>query len=93
MHLYKEVLQLREKVLGKEHLNTLSTIDNLAGLYVRQGRYVKAEPLLKKVLQLREKILGKEHAVTLVPSTILPHITINEDFFKKHSLFLENRIN
>ncbi|MCP4345555.1 MAG: tetratricopeptide repeat protein, partial [Desulfobacterales bacterium] len=57
--------QLREKVLGKEHPDTLGSINNLATLYESQGRYGEAEPLYKEALQLREKILGKEHPDTL----------------------------
>ncbi len=63
--LYKQALQLREKVLGKEHPDTLDSIDGLAGLYQSQGRHSEAEPLYKQALQLREKVLGKEHPDTL----------------------------
>jgi len=37
--LYRETVQLREKVLGKEHPNTLTRINNLAVLLNRQGKY------------------------------------------------------
>ena len=63
--LYKEALQLCEKLLGKEHPGTLISINNLARLYHSQGRYGEAEPLLKEALQLGEKVLGKEHPDTL----------------------------
>ena len=36
--LYRETLQLREKVLSKEHPNTLTSINNLAGLLKSQGK-------------------------------------------------------
>jgi len=54
-------LQLSEKVLGKEHPDTLLSINNLAGLYYYQGHYDEAEPLYKEVLQLSEKVLGIGH--------------------------------
>ena len=63
--LYKKAVQLKEKILGKEHPDTLVSIGNLALLYRSQGRYGEAEPLLKQVLQLSEKVLGKEHPNTL----------------------------
>jgi hypothetical protein len=63
--LYKEALHLSEKVLGKEHPQTLMSLNNLAGLYYSQGRYGEAEPLYKEALHLREKVLGKEHPQTL----------------------------
>ncbi|MCP4347069.1 MAG: CHAT domain-containing protein, partial [Desulfobacterales bacterium] len=58
-------LQLNENVLGKEHPDTLTSMNNLAGLYKSQGRYGEAEPLYKAALQLRENVLGKEHPDTL----------------------------
>jgi len=35
-----------------------TSLNNLAGLYVNQGEYTKAEPLLKRALAIREKALG-----------------------------------
>jgi CHAT domain-containing protein/Tfp pilus assembly protein PilF len=63
--LFKQVLQIIENVLGKEHPSTLRSMNNLAFLYKAQGRYSEAEPLYKQALQLREKVLGKEHPSTL----------------------------
>ena len=63
--LCRETLQLREKVLGKEHPQTLTSMNNLAGLFNSQGRYDAAEPLYRETLQLTEKVLGKEHPDTL----------------------------
>jgi tetratricopeptide (TPR) repeat protein len=55
-----------ERYLGVEHLNTLTSLHNLAALYQAQGRYGEAEPLFQKTLQLHEKILGSEHPHTLI---------------------------
>ena len=55
-----------EKVLGKEHPNTLSSMNNLALLLNRQGKYDEAEPIHRQTLALREKVLGKEHPDTLL---------------------------
>ena len=35
--------------------------NNLGLLYMAQGKYVEAEPLLKRSLAIREKALGPEH--------------------------------
>ncbi len=56
---------MREKVLSKEHPETLTSINNLAVLYLCQGRYAEAEPLYKTALQMREKVLGKDHPDTI----------------------------
>ena len=64
--LFKETLQLSIKVLGKEHPNTLGSMDNLACLFDCQGKYEAAELLFKETLQLSIKVLGKEHPDTLI---------------------------
>jgi hypothetical protein len=49
------VLNLREKMLGPEHPNTLTSMANLAKTYSDQGKYGEAEELDLKVLDLRKK--------------------------------------
>ena len=36
----------------------------MASLYMAQGKYKEAEPLLKRALEIREKALGPEHPDT-----------------------------
>jgi tetratricopeptide (TPR) repeat protein len=48
--LYRETLQLTEKVLGKEHPDTLTSMNNLARLLYSQGKYDAAEPLYRETL-------------------------------------------
>src|SRR6266581_3902872 len=63
--LWKSVLAMCEQVLGPEHPDTLSTINNLALLYWNQGKYEQAEPLYQRSLAGRERVLGPEHPDTL----------------------------
>jgi tetratricopeptide (TPR) repeat protein len=64
--LFKRALEAQERLLGKEHPDTLLTIDRLAGLYAAQpSRSGEAEPLYKFALETRERLLGKEHPDTL----------------------------
>jgi hypothetical protein len=62
---------LREKVLGKEHPGTLTSIHNIALFLQSQGKYDEAEPMYRQTLALREKILGKEHPDTLTSMNTL----------------------
>ena len=62
--LAKELLAIREKVLGPEHPETATTINNLARLYIATSNYAKAEPLYKRTLAIHEKALGPEHPAT-----------------------------
>jgi CHAT domain-containing protein len=54
-------LAIREKVLGKEHPDVATSLNNLAGLYSDMGNYSQAEPLFQRSLAISEKVLGKEH--------------------------------
>ncbi|KAI8403830.1 hypothetical protein FOFC_15320 [Fusarium oxysporum] len=63
--LYKETLELRKKVLGKEHPSTLDSMNNLALVLKSMGEYAEAKKMHQETLELREKVLGKEHLSTL----------------------------
>ena len=62
--LAQRALAIREKVLGPEHPDTATSLNNLAGLYRDTGAYTKAEPLYSRALAIREKVLGPEHPDT-----------------------------
>jgi hypothetical protein len=62
----KKTLALREKVLGPEHPDTLTSMSNLAGVLGRQGKYEDAEAMNRQTLVLRKKVLGPEHPDTLL---------------------------
>ena len=38
-----------------------ATLNNLAVLYGKRGKYKEAEPLCKRALEIRVKVLGKDH--------------------------------
>ena len=63
--MYRQMLELREKVLGKEHPHTLSSMNNLTLVLWRLGKYEEVEQMHRQTLKLREKVLGKEHPDTL----------------------------
>jgi CHAT domain-containing protein/Tfp pilus assembly protein PilF len=54
-------LAIWEKVLGPEHPDVASSLNNLAELYRAQGNYSQAEPLYQRSLVIKEKVLGPEH--------------------------------
>jgi tetratricopeptide (TPR) repeat protein len=70
----EEALRIRERVLGEEHPETLTSINNLAYLYERQGRYAEAEPLYQRALAASERVLGREHAITLTSVNNQAHL-------------------
>ncbi|MEL6780562.1 MAG: tetratricopeptide repeat protein, partial [Cyanobacteria bacterium J06597_16] len=64
--LYREALEMRKRLLGDEHPDVASSLNNLAALYYNQGRYSDAEPLLIDALALFEQRLGPDHPSTKV---------------------------
>jgi tetratricopeptide (TPR) repeat protein len=61
-----QVMETRKKVLGEEHTDTLTSINNLAFTYWDQGRWDEAEVLEVKVLEIRNRLLGAENEHTLI---------------------------
>ncbi|OQN98699.1 hypothetical protein B0A48_15365 [Cryoendolithus antarcticus] len=58
-------LELRKGLYSEEHEETLTSMNNLAITYSRQGRRKEAEELNIKVLETRRRVLGEEHVDTL----------------------------
>ena len=61
----RETFELTEKMLGKEHPNTLTSMSNLALALYSLGKYQEAKQMHRQTLELREKVLGREHPDTL----------------------------
>ena len=71
--LLHQALEIREKVLGSEHLDTATSLNDLALLYHAQGKYEQAEPLYLHALQVRKLLLGLEHPET---ATVLYNLAV-----------------
>ena len=61
-----QVMDMRKKLLGEEHRDTLIHMGNLARTYLNQGRWNEAEQLQIQVMDMRKKLLGAEHYDTLI---------------------------
>ena len=61
MTYYRQVLTLREKVLGKEHPDYAAVFYNIALCYNDMGYYIESIEYLRQALSLTEKTLGKDH--------------------------------
>ncbi|KAH7385972.1 hypothetical protein BKA66DRAFT_490292 [Pyrenochaeta sp. MPI-SDFR-AT-0127] len=62
----RSAVAVREKVLGEEHPETLTSVSYLGSVLERQGKYEEAEAMYQRALQGLEKILGAEHSDTLI---------------------------
>jgi tetratricopeptide (TPR) repeat protein len=62
---FRQSLEIRQRVLGPEHPDTLNTMTALANSYFSAGRLDEALTMREEVLTLSRKVLGLEHPQTL----------------------------
>ena len=62
--LYRRALEGSKRVLGPEHPDTLTSVNNLAGCLVRLGDTASALPLFRGALEISERAIGPEHPST-----------------------------
>ena len=61
-----QVFDMRKKVLGAEHPDTLKSMASLACIYSSQGKWNEAEQLEVQVLDMRKELFGAKHPSTLL---------------------------
>jgi hypothetical protein len=71
--MHQQTLRLREKVLGKEHLDTLEGVSGLALTWKSQGQEEMTINMMRDVVQPRGEILGANY-----PGTKASAKTLNE---------------
>jgi tetratricopeptide (TPR) repeat protein len=69
-----EALAAREKILGLEDRETLSSVAVLGRVLRTQGKYEEAEMLHRQALEGREKELGERHPDTLISMSNLADV-------------------
>ncbi|KIM98677.1 hypothetical protein OIDMADRAFT_31451 [Oidiodendron maius Zn] len=80
--MHQETLELRTKVLGPEHLDTLKSRSSLASVLYSQGEYKAAEQMNQETLELRTKLLGPEHLDTLESRNNLANALYSQGEYK-----------
>jgi len=60
--LLQQALAIDEQVLGPEHSDLCTDLNNLALLYSDQGKYELAAPLYQRAIAIDEKALGPQHS-------------------------------
>ncbi len=68
---YETQLQARKRVLGEEHPDTLTSMNNLASTLWNQGDLPGARRLQEAVLDAQKRVLGEEHPDTLMSTNNL----------------------
>jgi serine/threonine-protein kinase len=63
--LLRQSLEIRRRVLGLEHPDTLKTMRALAATVAQAGRYADGEKISRETLDIERRVLGPEHPETL----------------------------
>ena len=71
-------MEMTIKVLGAEHLHTLTSMNNLAFTWKGFGRDAEAVKLMERCVQLRTLILGLDYPRTLSSSVALIGLQIEK---------------
>jgi hypothetical protein len=58
-------METRKRVLGAEHPDTLTSMNNIAFMWKEHGRDAEALKLVEKCVLLRKRALGVDHPHTL----------------------------
>ncbi|MBD2109302.1 tetratricopeptide repeat protein [Nodosilinea sp. FACHB-13] len=69
--LYAEALAMDKRLLGDEHPDVATSLNNLAVLYNSQGRYHDAESFYLDALTIRKQQLGESHPHTVTTQNLL----------------------
>ena len=78
---YRRVIMMKEKVLGKESFHVTRSMDGLSHLFFIQGRYTEAEVIDRHTLALRESILGSDHDYTGLTACSLANVLLAQKRF------------
>ncbi len=89
-------VDLRRRVLGREHPETLRSMNDLTLVYMDEGsKFPQAEELDKQTLEIRRRVLGPEHPDTLTSMSNLATVYYQEGKYPQaealHSQALEIR--
>jgi Tetratricopeptide repeat len=74
-------METKKRVLGAEHPDTLTSMNNLACTWKSQGRVHEALALMEECVQFRRQTLGPHH-----PDTTTSLVALNE--WQRESLAL-----
>ncbi|PUU77946.1 hypothetical protein B9Z19DRAFT_1127577 [Tuber borchii] len=80
----RRALEIREKALGPQHLDTLTTIDHLAIVLRKLGKYDEAERMHRRALEGTEQHLGPDHITALARVDSLARVGCEKGLGSEH---------
>ncbi|PYV62017.1 MAG: hypothetical protein DMG97_41475 [Acidobacteria bacterium] len=74
----RETLDIRHRVLGPDHRDTLMSMNNLANMLFLEGRHGDDEELAREALAIQRRVLGPDHPDTAMSTYDLGGITLHK---------------
>jgi tetratricopeptide (TPR) repeat protein/transcriptional regulator with XRE-family HTH domain len=90
--LLQRALQIREQLLGPEHLDVAECLHSLGWLYAEQSRYGEAELFFQRVLHIRERLLDPEHLDVAESLHRLGDISFEQGRYKEAEPFFQRAL-
>jgi eukaryotic-like serine/threonine-protein kinase len=88
--LEQQAMEIRQRVLGPKHPDTLKSMSNLANVLDDEGHYAEAEKLYRKALAEQKRVLGPENPDTLKSASNLAAVLDDEgDYAEAEKLHRE----
>jgi tetratricopeptide (TPR) repeat protein len=80
---YRQALSFRRDVHGREHPDTLTSINNFAQVLDRQGKYEEAEAMHRQTLAICQKVLEPRYPFTLTSMSNLAGVLKNKGKYEE----------
>src|SRR5713101_845463 len=81
--LQQQSMEIRQRVLGPEHPDTLTSMNDLATDLDDSGHYAEAEKLEREALDISRRVLGPEHPDTLMLMSNLGNTLWQEGHYRE----------
>lgn len=88
----RHVLEMKEKIFGKNHACLSKTLNSLALTCLYQSKYSEAEDLLKHALEIIKKDVGEEHLDVVVPLRDLAQLCLEKGLYDTAELLMKRVI-
>lgn len=69
-----QVLDIREKELGPDHVDVAASLNNIAVLLKTSGQFEEAEEMYNRSIAIKENALGPNHPQVLLLPVMLAYL-------------------
>ncbi len=90
--LSEQTLAARERVLGPEHHETMTSVNNLAVVYFELGRNKESEALRRRDLEVSIRTLGEEHPDSITTQANFGAFLLKQNRFEEALPYLEKAV-